>query len=1064
MSAEQPRIDIEVPATEMPGEGKKTPEEVRAVLLENVPGDTANEKLTVFASAFGEDPELPHVLGHSEAIAAVVQAIKVSDRGNYSFVQPGQKPKRINPETAQGLFALGDSLKEATQTQDDKVEQALTTKPAAEASTTETNRQPKAMDPPIDRKPTPAEAMAKMARAGNNKLATARLATEGEQSNHEAASNDQDKSAEPVSPDPASEKTKTTQPSQVDSETTEADGADTTSDSPESESVASEDATPKAEDNEQSSGSEAKAEPKLSPEDRKALEQKIDDHNFNSLSPRLRSELRALRVFEQEKTGKNVPSWRIAQQMLAEDDQLTEATQDDAESEEVTGERPIAEGDESSQQDSPTKDKTRDTDETTESSSSEEKRSDKGDEGNKKRAETHSGSPVEPPTKLMTDKEREEWEGYATGFANSDHPQNVAFSETARERLAADAVLRTALGTELAGISEKASQQPLQLEAAETQTDANTPEPEKPASQTTEEDEEPEDDNAKTAGESGEDVNSDDESKDDAEESEQTKAEDEQKRQELLNYLAAGLQEKQMVEMATELGKLDRDSSEYQQLTDELIGLMAEYAEQHDFTPDQHDKLLNNVIKGMTPENNNNAAAYREVTRSLDIDTLHNLANAHEAYVKLAAERERRTITPKRTNKKVEDARLQYEFLRHDAQQCMLKKLKQAGYGGADRVMIARLDDDTENESIGLSIQMELERLAEPKGFLAKQRAWFLDKWASWGGGEKFLSKQRMVGDAKKAAVMVGVGLPVGIAVGLVAATSVASFGAAAAAAGAAAGIARGLARGHVEKQAKSRTVVAQQIGRRLVEQSNYIESAYHPQQNANDNHPIFGNDDSAYDANGNFRGMKDVTSAYAEGTERSVTRNRRRMFGAAVIGLVAGAVGGEIGHELAHVVGIGIHDVFSHHGADHSSGAGHTGSIKTPNGNGQTYQHGSGSPAAKGTGGAHTVPTTTHHELRPQGKGFNVEHGSGEIPEIQEYATSRGHNISAERATQIWDAAHAKFGDHVVNLDGTGHDVYHVHQSNGVLDTRLTQPGEAHWWSRGVEEFLDDQIMQKAA
>jgi hypothetical protein len=395
--------------------------------------------------------------------------------------------------------------------------------------------------------------------------------------------------------------------------------------------------------------------------------------------------------------------------------------------------------------------------------------------------------------------------------------------------------------------------------------------------------------------------------------------------------------------------------------------------------------------------------------RQFPEDMAYDLATSLNKWTKLAAARERSIITLQSGEvgkDKVEVARQNYEELRRQAKGWTNDKMEELGLEPAERVMISKLEDMTEAKLAGLGIKMDAEILAELKGPLAGMRKNFYDWWACQGGGGKFFSRQRLVGTAKKAAVMGVIGLPVGIAAGVAGVFLAGPLAGAAVAAGVGRGVARGLARGHIEKNAAAKSVATAQYETRLADQHEKIDAAY-----TGDGKP------------------ESVTDVYAEGTNNGVRRNRRRVMGSIAIGAVAGIGGAYIG-ELAHNALWGGHAapakpaLAPHHPAVHHPAVHH--------------------PA----GGLHGAT----------GQEFNVEQGSGEIREIQEYASAHHYSVTPNQADQIYNQMYAEHGSKLINLAGSGPDTYVIHPG----DVGLSHPGEAHWYP-GIEDELRDRLAKDA-
>lgn len=110
----------------------------------------------------------------------------------------------------------------------------------------------------------------------------------------------------------------------------------------------------------------------------------------------------------------------------------------------------------------------------------------------------------------------------------------------------------------------------------------------------------------------------------------------------------------------------------------------------------------------------------------------------------------------------------------------------------------------------------------------------------------------------------------------------------------------------------------------------------------------------------------------------------------------------------------------------------------------------GSGEPPHSGV-----VPEIDHTETLT-GTTFNVEHGSGLIRELQQFAGANGHKLSPVQANQLHHELMAKFGKDYINIKGIAQDTY-MHGT----DVRLSAPGTASW-DKGVGRFAQQWMEQR--
>lgn len=429
-------------------------------------------------------------------------------------------------------------------------------------------------------------------------------------------------------------------------------------------------------------------------------------------------------------------------------------------------------------------------------------------------------------------------------------------------------------------------------------------------------------------------------------------------------------------------------------------------------------------------------------------------------YASAAAAREQTSgFSRKFSEKKVEQLRNDYETLHAEHRDFVNKKMLELGYSPDEVLIMARLDDKTDAKVVGQMIRDEAFALAQPQKDGHKLRNKFYRWWAEQ------TNHNGVRGKVKKAAVMTAIGVPVGLVTGLLlpvaAGGALGVIGGSALAGGAAKGVARSLVRHHISKNAGTSIAEAQY---QLHEQAALasIDHSYNMlEADGRIGHRL---------ANGDTDARPGITRAYAWETEKVVKRNRDRFFGSVALGAVGGALGAVGGHFIAEHFSDGHLPLFQPHqehivpplSDQQPAGAPH---IVPP----LSEQH----PGATGgagdrindlshdhTGhGAHHA-TTAHGKIptanTKPGAAFNVEYGSGEIHEIQEFAHANGYNISDVQASQLYAGIHERFGRNIINLAGKGPDTY-MHGT----DVRLMHPGTAHWYP-GVEDEIRQQLKDK--
>ena len=409
--------------------------------------------------------------------------------------------------------------------------------------------------------------------------------------------------------------------------------------------------------------------------------------------------------------------------------------------------------------------------------------------------------------------------------------------------------------------------------------------------------------------------------------------------------------------------------------------------------------------------------------RELPYAMAYDLAVALNEYTKLAAARERSALSFRASHRKVEVARERYEALRLSAKEWLVGHIDDSDMSREDWTLFSVNDDKSEARLAAVGIRFEAERQAEVRGPLARQRQKFYDWWARQGGGEKFFSRHRLAGTAKKAAVLGAVGLPVGVIAGATGAFVAGPVIGVAAAAGIARGVARGLLRGQIEKNVGP-SVATAQFHRRLAAQYHAIEEGHTVTTEGRVGYP------------------ESATDVYAEATKKSVERNRRRMIGGIAIGLVTGLIGASLGDLIHNAIYGGEYE----HGTPPAT---EKPSMSPPT------QPAPSTPAPPPTTPAPSVPP--EHGLT--GQSFDVEPGSGEIREIEEYATAHHYNITPQDAFRIYTELYQEHGSNIIDLSGSGPDTYLISSGN----VGLSHPGTANWYP-GIEDELRTLLAQASA
>jgi hypothetical protein len=382
--------------------------------------------------------------------------------------------------------------------------------------------------------------------------------------------------------------------------------------------------------------------------------------------------------------------------------------------------------------------------------------------------------------------------------------------------------------------------------------------------------------------------------------------------------------------------------------------------------------------------------------------------------------------------------------LRKEYKRLSMKSFRQAGLSPSLYMLHSRIDDDTEANYIGSMIEATRHDYAAPKGEgrRAELTQKFYDWWVRQGGGGKFfsrerkaaggkfVSRQRLAGALKKGTVIaipsfvfggaLAVVLPLGAVAGLGGLAGL----------GVAKGYTRGLASGRIERNARDSATLASEQGRvRRGAAHAVIAQAY-----AGENAAVPG----------------EITGTYAQGTKQEVNRNRARLAVATAIGGFSAYLGGLASHAVENAIFGGGHQPAS------------------PGNQPTTPHHEPTAPPQHPTTPP-SKPTVPPSQVPPQqptqppvhgvtGQEFYVEHGSGIIREMQEYASAHNYKVSDEQVYEIYQHLQEQYGRNIVDLEGKGPDTY-VMNSGGI---GLRHPGEANWYP-GVENSLRE-LLAKAA
>lgn len=251
------------------------------------------------------------------------------------------------------------------------------------------------------------------------------------------------------------------------------------------------------------------------------------------------------------------------------------------------------------------------------------------------------------------------------------------------------------------------------------------------------------------------------------------------------------------------------------------------------------------------------------------------LIAARDRYAQMTAKR--RKISTVGHKRELEAARLEYEQARAMAGAYVADTLKRMG--GNEELVAAYSVAGAVMELHVLEGKIVDQRLEQANGKLLKP---FYDWWARQGGGERFFSKQRLLGGLKKGAVLA----PLGVAGGLIAGP----FLGAGLAAGAAIGVGRSLARAKIDKNSEGIEMARAQSAAHIEQaEADIMKAASEGKKNF-----------TVEDITQGVEGTGYATQGVEGHTRSEVSRNRKRLGTAALIG-VGAAVAAD---KVANVVG----------------------------------------------------------------------------------------------------------------------------------------------------------------
>jgi hypothetical protein len=234
----------------------------------------------------------------------------------------------------------------------------------------------------------------------------------------------------------------------------------------------------------------------------------------------------------------------------------------------------------------------------------------------------------------------------------------------------------------------------------------------------------------------------------------------------------------------------------------------------------------------------------------------------------------------------VNKSQVQLENLRISIHDAMRQKLVEDGADIETINLIMKLHDITLSRQVATQIVREKLSVAGLESAealstsqIAEKNPWnknklkFYNWWVKQsGGGDGYLSRERLKGTIKKAAVIGAIGVPIGL-IGSFSPLGGGVIFAAAAIKGVNS-VKRGLAGASIEKDSKV-TVAIEQMRARSAKQTELIEQAYK-------------------DSDKSIVKPKTVTDQYLEGTKQEVIRNRKRAIrsvGLLAVGSAAGLV-----------------------------------------------------------------------------------------------------------------------------------------------------------------------------
>lgn len=280
----------------------------------------------------------------------------------------------------------------------------------------------------------------------------------------------------------------------------------------------------------------------------------------------------------------------------------------------------------------------------------------------------------------------------------------------------------------------------------------------------------------------------------------------------------------------------------------------ADLAEPKPLTPEEEAALDAADAVEESPEEKAWMNADIKLPKNLQVE----LSSAREEFIKLSAKRRGISFGHKR---KLAQAKERYDQARNAAGQNIADQLRANEADNNDLLAMSKVGALTELAYLTEQIKEAQVRAAGQKHFSG-----FYDRWARWGG------KGNHTGKIKKIAAMGVITFLPGVGLAVAGAALLGPVAGAAIGGAIARGVGKGLASGHINRNANAKRVAEVQAAQQQAKGESYINRA------------------------SRLISSEGVSNVAQELTDRSNSRNKRRLIGGVALGAAMGAAGAVVG------------------------------------------------------------------------------------------------------------------------------------------------------------------------